>query len=158
MRDKIVRIRVSDAELSALKSLAAARGLSLSDLLRRAALGIRMPARRFDHADAAILVNKTTVVRAAAFKTGYTSTNIDTNTYLFFNDVIAQPASPAREALAPSPWALPPDHRVQALRGVPSGPEVPLEDRDEPHRVPQGASIRPGEHEDEGQQEGLPSV
>jgi hypothetical protein len=56
LRNRIVRIRVSDAELSALKTLAAARGLSLSDLLRRAALGTRMPARRFDHADAAILV------------------------------------------------------------------------------------------------------
>lgn len=56
MRGKIVRIRVSDAELSALKSLAVARGISLSDLLRRAGLGIRMPARRFDQADATILV------------------------------------------------------------------------------------------------------
>ena len=56
MRNRIVRLRVSDAELSALKSLAAARGLSLSDLLRRAGLGTRMPARRFDQADAAILV------------------------------------------------------------------------------------------------------
>jgi len=56
MRNRIIRIRASDAELSALKSLAAARGLSLSDLLRRATLGIRMPVRRFDQADAAILV------------------------------------------------------------------------------------------------------
>lgn len=56
MRNRIVRIRVSDAELSALKSLSAARGLSLSDLLRRVALNVRMPARRFDQADAAILV------------------------------------------------------------------------------------------------------
>ncbi len=56
MRNRIVRIRVSDAELAALKSLAAARGLSLSDLLRRAALGIRMPVRRFDQADAVVLV------------------------------------------------------------------------------------------------------
>lgn len=56
MRNRIVRIRVSDAELAALKSLAVARGLSLSDLLRRAALCIRMPARRFYQADAAVLV------------------------------------------------------------------------------------------------------
>ncbi|MGO6935875.1 plasmid mobilization relaxosome protein MobC [Rhizobium ruizarguesonis] len=56
MRNRIVRIRVSDAELAALKTLAVARGLSLSDLLRRAAQRIRMPARRFDQADAAILV------------------------------------------------------------------------------------------------------
>ena len=56
MRNRIVRIRVSDTELSALKSLSAARGLSLSDLLRRAALNVRMPARRFDQADAAVLV------------------------------------------------------------------------------------------------------
>ena len=56
MRNRIVRIRVSEVELSALKALAVARGLSLSDLLRRAGLGIRIPARRFDQADAAILV------------------------------------------------------------------------------------------------------
>ncbi|ANV24587.1 plasmid mobilization protein [Agrobacterium pusense] len=56
MRNRIVRIRVSDTEVSALKALATARGLSLSDLLRRAGLGIRIPARRFDQADAAILV------------------------------------------------------------------------------------------------------
>jgi hypothetical protein len=56
MRDRIVRIRISDAELAALKSSAAARGLSLSDLLRRAALGIRMPVRRFDQADVVVLL------------------------------------------------------------------------------------------------------
>ena len=56
MRNRIVRIRVSDGELAALKSLAIARGLSVSELLRRAAQCIRMPARRFDQGDAAILV------------------------------------------------------------------------------------------------------
>jgi len=56
MRNRTVRLRVSEAELSALKSLAVARGLSLSDLLRRAGLGTRMPVRRFDQTDAAMLV------------------------------------------------------------------------------------------------------
>jgi len=56
MRNRIIRIRTSDAELSDMKTLAAARGLSLSDLFRRAALGTRMPAQRFDRADAVILV------------------------------------------------------------------------------------------------------
>lgn len=55
MRNRIVRIRASNAELAALKAVAAARGLSLSDLLRRVALGVRMPARRFDQADVTVL-------------------------------------------------------------------------------------------------------
>lgn len=38
-----------------MQDLAKARGLSLSDLIRRAALGIRMPARSFDQTHAAQL-------------------------------------------------------------------------------------------------------
>ena len=37
-----------------------------------------------------ITIDKTTVVRAIAFKSGYTPTNIDTNTYVFAKDVIQQ--------------------------------------------------------------------
>lgn len=55
MRDRIIRLRVTEAEARAIKDLAVARGLSLSDLVRRAALGVRMPARSFDQTHAAVL-------------------------------------------------------------------------------------------------------
>ena len=51
MRDQIIRLRASKAEVEAMKDLAVARGLSLSDLLRRAALGVPLPSRTFDHTD-----------------------------------------------------------------------------------------------------------
>lgn len=41
-----------------------------------------------------IPVSSTTVVRAAAFKPNYDPTNVDTNTYLFLNDVIRQQSNP----------------------------------------------------------------
>lgn len=55
MRDKIVRIRASRGEETAMKNIARARGLSLSELVRRSALGVRMPARSFDGTHAALL-------------------------------------------------------------------------------------------------------
>jgi hypothetical protein len=42
-----------------------------------------------------IHVATTTTLRAAAYKTGYISTNVDTVTYIFLNDVIHQPHDPA---------------------------------------------------------------
>lgn len=48
MRSQIVRVRTSDTEFSRMKDIATARGLSISELVRRAALGTRMPARTFD--------------------------------------------------------------------------------------------------------------
>ena len=48
MRSRIVRVRTSDTEFSKIKDIATARGLSISELVRRAALGTRMPARTFD--------------------------------------------------------------------------------------------------------------
>lgn len=48
MRSRIVRVRTSDTEFSKIKDIAKARGLSISELVRRAALGTRMPARTFD--------------------------------------------------------------------------------------------------------------
>jgi hypothetical protein len=42
----------------------------------------------------AIPIANTTVIRAAAFKTGYFPTDIDTHTYIFLADVIHQPANP----------------------------------------------------------------
>lgn len=55
MRDQIIRIRASHAEATAMKDLAAARGLPLSELIRRAALNVRMPARSFDATHMAML-------------------------------------------------------------------------------------------------------
>jgi len=42
-----------------------------------------------------IHIAKTCVVRAAAYKTEYESTNVDTQTYIFLDDVLQQPAYPA---------------------------------------------------------------
>lgn len=55
MRNRIIRIRTSAEERVRIQDLAKARGLSLSDLIRRAALGVRMPARSFDHTHAVVL-------------------------------------------------------------------------------------------------------
>lgn len=55
MRDQTIRIRTSRDEATAMKDRAFARGLSLSDLLRRAALNIPMPARSFDATHVALL-------------------------------------------------------------------------------------------------------
>jgi hypothetical protein len=41
-----------------------------------------------------ITIDRTTTVRAAAFKTGFISSDVDTQTYLFLNDVIRQPSMP----------------------------------------------------------------
>ncbi len=45
-----------------------------------------------------INITKSSIIRAAAFKTGYDSTNIDTHSYLFVNDIIRQSTS------APPGW------------------------------------------------------
>ena len=42
-----------------------------------------------------ITISSTTILRAAAFKPGHVSSNIDTQTYIFLNDVIRQPHNPA---------------------------------------------------------------
>lgn len=55
MRSRIVRVRTSDTEFSRMKDIASARGLSISELVRRAALGTRMPARTFDASHATVL-------------------------------------------------------------------------------------------------------
>ncbi|MDP6381258.1 MAG: lamin tail domain-containing protein, partial [Phycisphaerae bacterium] len=49
----------------------------------------------------AISVATTTVLRAIAYKPGYLSTNVDTQTYIFLGDVVNQPGSPAG---FPSTW------------------------------------------------------
>ena len=55
MRNRIVRFRVSEEDVTKLKDLAKARGLSLSDMIRRSALSVRMPSRTFDHTHAVLL-------------------------------------------------------------------------------------------------------
>ena len=55
MRSRIVRVRTSDTEFSRMKDIATGRGPSISVLIRRAALGVRMPARTFDANHAATL-------------------------------------------------------------------------------------------------------
>jgi len=42
-----------------------------------------------------ITISTTSIVRAAAFKTGFEPTNIDTQTYIFLDDIIDQPSDPA---------------------------------------------------------------
>jgi hypothetical protein len=42
-----------------------------------------------------ILVSRTTILRAAAFKDGFKPSNIDTHTYLFVSKVVDQPADPS---------------------------------------------------------------
>jgi|GEM_PF-872123 len=48
-----------------------------------------------------IPINKTTIVRAAAFKPLYEPSNVDTHTYIFLDDVLSQPALPPG---FPSDW------------------------------------------------------
>jgi hypothetical protein len=47
---------------------------------------------------ATLAISTTRVVRAMAFKTGYDSTNVDTNTYLFLDSVVQQPQTPPTAA------------------------------------------------------------
>jgi hypothetical protein len=55
MRSKTIRARVTVEEHVRIQELAQARGLTLSDLTRRAALSVRMPARSFDQTHIALL-------------------------------------------------------------------------------------------------------
>jgi hypothetical protein len=57
MREHIFRLRVSFDELQALRALAKARAMPLSELMRRAALGMRMPRVRFDRRQIHLLGN-----------------------------------------------------------------------------------------------------
>ncbi len=45
--------------------------------------------------DGPIVISRTTCLRAMAFKSGYKSTNVDTHTYLFLDNVIGQATNPA---------------------------------------------------------------
>ncbi|NKK43479.1 plasmid mobilization protein [Rhizobium leguminosarum] len=48
MRDRIIRIRASAEELSKIEELARGRCLSISEMMRRAAFGVRMPTHTLD--------------------------------------------------------------------------------------------------------------
>lgn len=51
-----------------------------------------------------VLINKTSVLRAIAYKAGALSSNVDTQTYIFLNDVITQAANGQAPAGWPSSW------------------------------------------------------
>lgn len=65
-----------------------------------------------------ITINKSTVVRMAAFKTGFTSSRVETSTYLFKDSVLSQPATVpgvtngikdvGKNFTVPSDWAMDP--------------------------------------------------
>ena len=64
--------------------------------------GTQVPASDSDSEPlAAVNINTSTVLRAAAFKSGLREANVDTQTYLFLDDVLDQPAQPAGY---PLPW------------------------------------------------------
>jgi hypothetical protein len=56
MRGRILRVRTSEAEFCTIKDIASARGLSMSELVRRSAMGMRMPARLLNQTDAKLIV------------------------------------------------------------------------------------------------------
>ncbi len=53
--------------------------------------------------DGPILIDRTTILRAAAFKGGYIPTNVDTHTYIFLDDVLVQDGSAAPATWGPTP-------------------------------------------------------
>ncbi|MEE8451571.1 MAG: lamin tail domain-containing protein, partial [Thermoguttaceae bacterium] len=53
---------------------------------------------------AAITIDTTTVLRAAAFKPGYRPTNVDTQTYLFVDDIVQQTYQATLDAGFPASW------------------------------------------------------
>ena len=54
---------------------------------------------------APITISRTTALRAIATKPGWTPSNVDTHTYVFLNDVIAQSHQSATNAGYPNQWA-----------------------------------------------------
>ena len=64
--------------------------------------GTRVPADDANTPPLAIVrINTTTALRAAAFKNGFRPSNVDTQTYLFLDDVLDQPTNPSGY---PLPW------------------------------------------------------
>ena len=59
-----------------------------------------------------ISIDRTTTVRAAAFKQAYAATDVDTQTYVFLEDILVQPATPAG---LPSSWnGTPADYQMDS--------------------------------------------
>lgn len=82
-----------------------------------------------------ILIEKTTVVRAAAFKAGFKPTNVDTHTYLFLDDVIRQDANATIAAGFPRSWnGTPPDYGMD--------PDVIAQDGSDKYGGKYAATIR----------------
>lgn len=64
--------------------------------------GIKITPNNLNHeVQAVVSINKTTPLRAAAFKEGLLPSNIDTQTYLFLSDILNQPRIPEGY---PLPW------------------------------------------------------
>lgn len=55
MRQSVIRFRASEEERNDLLTRAQARGLTLSELVRRSGLGVRLPNARFDQRQSKIL-------------------------------------------------------------------------------------------------------
>ena len=53
-----------------------------------------------------VAIAGTRVVRAMAYRTGWLSTNVDTHTYLFLDQVAQQPAAPAYPPGLPATWGV----------------------------------------------------
>ncbi|QDU56968.1 lamin tail domain-containing protein [Aeoliella mucimassa] len=51
-----------------------------------------------------LTISQTTVLRAAAFKTDYIATNVDTQTYLFVDDIVSQDYQATLDAGLPTNW------------------------------------------------------
>lgn len=56
-----------------------------------------------------LTIDRTTVLRAIAIKSGYVPTNVDTQTYLFLNDIVNQSHQDALDAGFPVNWRQPPE-------------------------------------------------
>ncbi|WP_339758101.1 plasmid mobilization relaxosome protein MobC [uncultured Hoeflea sp.] len=56
MRSQVIRVRTSQTEFTTIKDTALARGLTISELVRRSAMAVRMPVRLINHIDANLLV------------------------------------------------------------------------------------------------------
>ncbi len=56
MRSQVIRVRASQTEFNTIKDTALARGLTISELVRRSAMAVRLPIRSMNHLDAELLV------------------------------------------------------------------------------------------------------
>ncbi|MCH8047033.1 MAG: lamin tail domain-containing protein, partial [Planctomycetes bacterium] len=71
-----------------------------------------------------ISITTTTTLRAAAFLDEYGSTNVDTHTYIFLDDVIRQPANPGPNSDPAYPLAFPLTHQPGFAADYQMDPDV----------------------------------